>query len=46
MANEVLPVPRHFVITRFHFNLASGAEFTIVTYKVNVTFFFQCKPGA
>ena len=41
-----LPFPSHFVITRFHCNLASGAEFTIVSYKVNVTFFFQCKPGA
>ena len=36
-----LPVPWHFVITRFHCNLASGAEFAIVSFKVNVTFFFS-----
>ena len=43
---RILSVPWHFVITRFHCNLASGAEFAIVSYKVNVAFFFQCKPGA
>lgn len=37
----ILSVPWHFVITRFHCNLASGAEFAIVSFKVNVTFFFS-----
>ena len=38
---RILSVPWHFVITRFHCNLASGAEFAIVSFKVNVTFFFS-----
>ena len=40
-SERILPVPRYFVITRFHCNLASGAEFAIVPYKVIVTFFFS-----
>ena len=38
---RILSVPWHLVITRFHCNLASGAELAIVSFKVNVTFFFS-----